>query len=143
MLKVSNVVSYAFHVWSQFFQFFARFSRSSNLGGNGTLEVKTCCVEFEVGAVLLLVVGGVVLLVLLLASIFGESFVVFLAKIDPNSTKRELNLAGLLAWKFKRPLLSPCNVLSSKQRRKRLRRFQSNSNSVFYSSTLAEAHGFC
>ena len=90
---------------------------------------------------LLLVVGGVVLLVLLLASIFGESSVECLTKIHPNSTKRELNLAGLLAWKFKRPLLSPCNVLGPKQRRKRSKRFQSNSNSVYF-TTLAEAHGF-
>ena len=35
--------------------------------------MKTCCVEFEVSAVLLLVVGGVVSFVLV--SIFGEGFV--------------------------------------------------------------------
>ena len=70
--------------------------------------MKICCVELRVGAVLLLVVGGVVPLVPSL----------FLTKIDPNSTKREPNLAGLLAQNCKRPLLTPCNVLGSKQQMK-------------------------
>ena len=59
--------------------------------------MKICCVELKVGAVLLLVVGGVVLLVPLLSSIFWlEVSSLFLTKIDPNSTKRELNLATKL-----------------------------------------------
>ena len=87
--------------------------------------MKICCVELRVGAVLLLVVGGVGLLLPLLSSLF-------LTKMDPNSTKRELNLAGLLAQNCQRPLLTPCNVLGSKQQMKADETLQSSSYSDFF-----------